>query len=125
MIAFVNERSKGAMRFDDATRHETLLQLLPAIRGAVSSERAKLLCIDESAKALEFVSSAAAPALVEVGAPSDLYFLSASYNAPDPTAHESRTSCADLHCALSEDCYASLERAHRLMPASLTFRRDR
>ena len=76
-IAFVNERTKGALRFDgpagapldDATRHETLLQLLPAIRGAVSSERAKLLCVDESAKALEFVSSAAAPTLVEVGAP--------------------------------------------------------
>ncbi|MDX6597681.1 MAG: hypothetical protein QOE87_1568 [Gaiellales bacterium] len=76
-VAFVNERTRGARRFDgpagpsldDATRHETLMQLLPAIRGATSSERAKLLCVDESPKALEFVSSQAAPALVEVGAP--------------------------------------------------------
>jgi rhamnulose-1-phosphate aldolase/alcohol dehydrogenase len=76
-IAFVNERTKGAQRFDgaadatldDATRHATLMQLLPAIRGALSSERAKLLCADESPKALEFVSSRAAPALVAVGAP--------------------------------------------------------
>jgi rhamnulose-1-phosphate aldolase/alcohol dehydrogenase len=76
-IAFVNDRTKGTRRFDgpagagldDPTRHETLMQLLPAIRGAASSERAKLLCVDESPKALEFVSSQAAPALVEVGAP--------------------------------------------------------
>ena len=76
-IAFVNERTRGAQRFDgpagvaldDATRHATLMQLLPAIRGATSSQRAKLLCADESAKALEFVASRAAPSLVEVGAP--------------------------------------------------------
>jgi rhamnulose-1-phosphate aldolase/alcohol dehydrogenase len=76
-IAFVNDRTTGAQRFDgpaaepldDARRHAMLLQLLPAIRGAVSSERAKLLCVDESPKALEFVSSRAAPALVKVGAP--------------------------------------------------------
>jgi rhamnulose-1-phosphate aldolase/alcohol dehydrogenase len=76
-IAFVNERTKGAQRFggpadtplDDATRHATLMQLLPAIRGATSSERAKLLCVDESPKAIEFVSSRAALELVQVGAP--------------------------------------------------------
>jgi rhamnulose-1-phosphate aldolase/alcohol dehydrogenase len=76
-IAFVNERAKGSRRFDgpaaaeldDATRHATLMRLLPAIRGATSSERAKLLCVDESPKALEFVSSRAAPELVKVGAP--------------------------------------------------------
>jgi rhamnulose-1-phosphate aldolase/alcohol dehydrogenase len=45
------------------------MQLLPAIRGATSSQRAKLLCVDESPKALEFVSSRAAPELIEVGAP--------------------------------------------------------
>jgi rhamnulose-1-phosphate aldolase/alcohol dehydrogenase len=76
-IAFVNDRTQGASRFDgpggppldDATRHATLMRLLPAIRGATSSARAKLLCVDESPKALEFVSSRAAPELVEVGAP--------------------------------------------------------
>jgi rhamnulose-1-phosphate aldolase/alcohol dehydrogenase len=76
-VAFVNERTKGALRFDgpagaeldDATRHAMLMQLLPEIRGATSSERSKLLCVDESPKALEFVCSRAAPQLVEVGAP--------------------------------------------------------
>ena len=76
-IAFVNQRTKGARRFDgpaagaldDATRHATLMQLLPAIRGATSSQRSKLLCVDESPQALEFVSSRAAPELVTVGAP--------------------------------------------------------
>jgi rhamnulose-1-phosphate aldolase/alcohol dehydrogenase len=76
-IAFVNDRTRGSQRFDgaagisldDATRHAMLMRLLPAVRGATSSERAKLLCVDESPKALEFVSSQAAPALVEVGAP--------------------------------------------------------
>jgi rhamnulose-1-phosphate aldolase/alcohol dehydrogenase len=76
-VAFVNERTKDVERFDgpagepldDASRHATLMQLLPAIRGAASSQRPKLLCVDESRKALEFVSSRAAPSLVEVGAP--------------------------------------------------------
>ena len=67
-IAFVNERTHGhagastvppGVALDDATRHATLMQLLPAIRGATSSERAKLLCVDESPKALEFVVVAA------------------------------------------------------------------
>ena len=76
-IAFVNQRTKGVRRFDgpaagaldDATRHALLMEPLPAIRGATSSQRSKLLCVDESPQALEFVSSRAAPELVTVGAP--------------------------------------------------------
>ena len=57
--------ARPAAALDDATRHATLMQLLPAIRGATSSQRAKLLCVDESPQALEFVSSRAAPELVD------------------------------------------------------------
>jgi rhamnulose-1-phosphate aldolase/alcohol dehydrogenase len=42
--------------------------LLPALRGAVSSERAKVLVADTSPRVREFVSSPAAPELVAVGA---------------------------------------------------------
>src|SRR6478735_3870943 len=74
-VAFVNERSGDAARFGgrhpaaDRARPELLRELLPAIRGAVSSEKHKLLTLDTSERALEFVSSADAERLVTVGAP--------------------------------------------------------
>jgi rhamnulose-1-phosphate aldolase/alcohol dehydrogenase len=78
-VAFVNERSGEAPRFggphpaaDKVTaeaRAELLHDLLPAIRGAVSSERHKLLTLDTSERSVEFVSSADAEQLVTVGAP--------------------------------------------------------
>src|SRR5206468_2084981 len=43
-------------------------ELLPVLRGALSSERAKLLTVDTSPRTLEFVSSNDAPELVTVGA---------------------------------------------------------
>jgi rhamnulose-1-phosphate aldolase/alcohol dehydrogenase len=72
-VDFVNERTRGEQRFggrlraaeDPALLHE----LLPAIRGAVSTERAKLLTVDTSDRALEFVTSVDAERLVTVGAP--------------------------------------------------------
>jgi len=77
--AFVDERAGGTPRFGgpapasltvtEDTRASLLLDLLPAIRGAVSSERHKLLTVDTSVRTVEFVSSADAEALVEVGAP--------------------------------------------------------
>ena len=78
-VAFVNERTGDTPRFGGAhpaahkvsgvARTELLHELLPAIRGAVSSERAKLLTLDTSARPVEFVSSAEAEQLVTVGAP--------------------------------------------------------
>ena len=74
-VAFVNERTGDVARFGgrhpaaDAARPELLQELLPAIRGAVSSEKHKLLTVDTSERALEFVSSADAERLVTVGAP--------------------------------------------------------
>jgi len=78
-VAFVNERTRDQERFGgqrpaagqvaEADRSRLLRELLPAIRGAVSSERAKLLVADTSERALEFASSVAAERLVTVGAP--------------------------------------------------------
>ena len=47
----------------------SLTELLPAIRGAVSSERAKVLTVDTSERVMEFVCSEQAERLVKVGAP--------------------------------------------------------
>src|SRR4051794_2186203 len=70
-IAFVNERTAGVERFGGRklTVEGSLTDLLPTIRGAVSSERAKLLTVDTSERVLEFVSSVEAEELVKVGAP--------------------------------------------------------
>jgi rhamnulose-1-phosphate aldolase/alcohol dehydrogenase len=78
-VAFVNDRTGGAPRFggrhpaaeqvSDAAREQLLHELLPAVRGAVSSGRHKLLTLDTSSRSVEFVSSAQAEHLVTVGAP--------------------------------------------------------
>jgi rhamnulose-1-phosphate aldolase/alcohol dehydrogenase len=49
-------------------RESLLVELLPAIRGAVSSERAKILQVDASPSTLEFVCSKDAATLSQVGA---------------------------------------------------------
>ena len=76
---FVNARTAGTPRFggpaaddgdalDDEGRREVLRAVLPALRGVVSSERAKVLVVDTSERALQFVGSAGAADLVTVGA---------------------------------------------------------
>ena len=75
---FVNQRTAGEERFggpapaadvlDDGARSSLLQALLPRLRGAVSSERPKVLVSDTSAAVLELVSSNDAPDLVSVGA---------------------------------------------------------
>jgi rhamnulose-1-phosphate aldolase/alcohol dehydrogenase len=76
--AFVNDRTAGDARFGgpapagavlaDDVRESLLLNVLPAVRGALSSESAKVLTVDTSARTLEFVSSRAAAELASVGA---------------------------------------------------------
>ena len=78
-VSFINERTGDAPRFGgphpaaqhvtDEARAGLLQELLPAVRGAVSSEKHKLLTLDTSPRAVEFVSSAEAEHLVTVGAP--------------------------------------------------------
>ena len=75
-VAFVNERTGDVARFGGrhAGRRPRAAGAPAAsccrpIRGAVSSEKHKLLTVDTSERALEFVSSADAERLVTVGAP--------------------------------------------------------
>ena len=78
-VDFVNRRTGDAQRFGgrhpqaqtvgDDQRGGLLRSLLPAVRGAVSSERPKVLTLDTSPRSVEFVSSAQAERLVTVGAP--------------------------------------------------------
>lgn len=75
---FVNARTAGTPRFggrasnggaiDEGRREELLRGVLPALRGAVSSERPKVLVVDTSPPALDFVSSADAARLTSIGA---------------------------------------------------------
>lgn len=75
-VAFVNDRTAGQARFggpagpllEDARREEILRAVLPTLRGAVSSERAKVLVVDTSPRAIEFVSSQKATDLTAIGA---------------------------------------------------------
>jgi rhamnulose-1-phosphate aldolase/alcohol dehydrogenase len=70
-VEFVNAKTAGQQRFGGPAgedRPRILRDVLPALRGAVSSERAKVLVVDTSPRALEFVSSGAAPELTGVGA---------------------------------------------------------
>jgi rhamnulose-1-phosphate aldolase/alcohol dehydrogenase len=70
---FVNTKAAETPRFGGSLaptldRRELLREVLPALRGAVSEERAKVLTVDTSPRAVEFVSSRDAAELVSVGA---------------------------------------------------------
>ena len=78
-VAWTQQQTSGALRFGgplelrggaigEELREELLAETLPAIRGAVSSERHKLLTVDTSDRAVEFASSVEAEQLVAVGA---------------------------------------------------------
>lgn len=73
-VEFVNSKTAEQERFDGAAaspaidREALLRQVAPALRGALSSEGQKVLAIDTSPRALEFVSSKAAPELTDIGA---------------------------------------------------------
>jgi len=58
----------GGHRLGEDAREEVLRAVLPALRGAVSSGRSKLLLTDLSPTVREFVDSRSAPSLTEVGA---------------------------------------------------------
>ena len=70
---FVNAQTAGRPRFGGSAARrgadrELVRSVLPVIRGAVSSERAKVLVLDQSPAVHEFVSSSDAAELVTVGA---------------------------------------------------------
>lgn len=74
--AFVNARASGAMPFgtdavtvvDDAVRDELLVHVLPALRGAVSTERPKILTVDTSDAVMAFVHGDESAQLSQIGA---------------------------------------------------------
>src|SRR4051794_438553 len=70
-VEFVNTRTGDVSRFGGrkAEPGGSLTELLPAIRGAVSSQRAKVLTVDTSDRVMQFVCSEQASRLVKVGAP--------------------------------------------------------
>jgi rhamnulose-1-phosphate aldolase/alcohol dehydrogenase len=75
---FVNARAAGVARFggpaagvsalDESARQAVLASILPELRGAVSSERSKLLIWDLSDSVRELVDSTDAPTLTQIGA---------------------------------------------------------
>jgi rhamnulose-1-phosphate aldolase/alcohol dehydrogenase len=75
---FANRRTHGVPRFGGASvrargldgdrRADTLRAVLPALRGAVSSQRAKILVADLSPAVLELVDSRDGPEVTQVGA---------------------------------------------------------
>lgn len=74
---FVQQRAAGRRRFggpgagagrDISHRRSVLDQILPALRGAVSSQRSKVLLSDLSEPVVEFVDSADAASLTSIGA---------------------------------------------------------
>jgi rhamnulose-1-phosphate aldolase/alcohol dehydrogenase len=73
-VEFVNARTAGEARFGGALeappvdRAAVLRAVLPALRGAVSSERHKVLVVDTSPRVTEFVNSNDAAGLTDVGA---------------------------------------------------------
>jgi rhamnulose-1-phosphate aldolase/alcohol dehydrogenase len=108
---FVNGRTAGRERFDgqanswldDGARRDLLREVLPALRGAVSSERAKVLVVDTSPRVQEFVGSRAAPALTDVGAA-----------CPDHLVHTKRVPLWVPFDPASEDAAELVERVRDL-----------
>lgn len=113
-IAFTNARVGGAARFggpadtplSDDQAAELLADVLPALRGAVSSERAKVLVVDRAPAVVEFVSSRDAPELVGVGAP-----------CPDHLVHTKRVPLWVPFDPARDDAAALAERIRELVPA--------
>jgi len=105
---FVNAKTNGTARFggaaegagiDDDERAALLRAVLPALRGAVGSERPKVLVVDTSPRVLEFVSSRDAPDLVTVGAA-----------CPDHLVHTKRTPLFVPFDPETEDAATLVER---------------
>jgi rhamnulose-1-phosphate aldolase/alcohol dehydrogenase len=115
---FVNARLAGTRRFggpapgaevlDDDGREVVLGEILPALRGALSSERRKLLTVDTSPRTLELVGSALASALTQVGAA-----------CPDHLVHTKRVP---LWVPFDPASESGAELAHRIRELAAAYR---
>ena len=108
-VEFGNAETTGKERFDGALetpavdRDSLLRDVLPALRGAVSSKRQKVLIVDTSPQVLEFVSSRAAPELTDIGAA-----------CPDHLVHTKRVPMWVPFDPASEDARTLRERVREL-----------
>ncbi len=108
-VEFVNARTTEKERFDGSLgapavdRDALLVHVLPALRGAVSSERQKVLIVDTSPRVLEFVSSRAAAKLTDIGAA-----------CPDHLVHTKRVPMWVPFDPASEDAETLRERVRSL-----------
>jgi rhamnulose-1-phosphate aldolase/alcohol dehydrogenase len=123
---FVNARTEGVPRFGgvvqsgDVERRELLLHaVLPALRGAVSSERRKVLVVDTSPRVHEFVSSRDAPELVTIGAACPDHLVHTK-RVPlwipfDPASEDADVLCARVRerAAAFRDQYTAYVERHR------------
>ena len=126
---FANARVAGQPRFggtasvampDESRRPELLRALLPALRGALSSERPKVLVVDTSPAVAELVSSGVARELVSVGAacPDHLVHtkrvpLWVPFDADRDDAETLSSSVRDLAAAYRDDYRAYVARHAR------------
>jgi rhamnulose-1-phosphate aldolase/alcohol dehydrogenase len=107
---FAAERTAGSERFGGAAgtvgSDTTLREVLPTLRGALSSERAKIVVVDTSQSALEFVSSQAVAQLAAVGAA-----------CPDHLVHTKRLPLWVPHDPETDDARALSARIRELAAA--------
>jgi rhamnulose-1-phosphate aldolase/alcohol dehydrogenase len=121
---FVNARTEGVPRFGGVTHsgppHDSLLgAVLPALRGALSSERRKVLVVDTSPRVQELVSSQEAPDLVTIGAACPDHLVHTK-RVPlwipfDPTTEDADALCARVRERAAEfrDEYRAYVDRHR------------
>jgi rhamnulose-1-phosphate aldolase/alcohol dehydrogenase len=109
---FTNARTTGTPRFggqlegdalDDETRRSLFRAVLPALRGALSSERSKVLIADATASVRELVGANDAAELVTVGAP-----------CPDHLVHTKRLPLWVPFDPATEDADALVSRVREL-----------
>ncbi len=123
-VDFVNRRTADRPRFGGRSVSgqdpAALFELLPTIRGAVSSERAKVLTADTSPRAIEFVSSADAAQLVIIGAPCPDHLVHTKrlplwipYDPETDDAEALRTRIGERAAAYRSDYHAYFEQHAR------------
>lgn len=114
-LAAVNERTAGVARFggpiagagiEPSWREELLAEVLPALRGGLSSQRAKILTVDTSPTVMELVSSVGAAELTQVGAA-----------CPDHLVHTKRIPLWIPFDPVQEDGAVLIERVRELTAA--------
>lgn len=111
---FIAARDKGAATFGgqryaplaDAAREDLLVEVLPRLRGLVSRRQRMIATVQHDAATLEFVNSADAPRLAELGTSCPDHFLRTKikplYVAWDPHSETAADLIAKLEAGLAQ-----------------------